>query len=62
MLISSDVNLHPALVQMRVTSVAYTHLFGDLNDTFEECSYGEQLYCANGIDYYICLLYTSRCV
>lgn len=27
--------------------------FGDLNDTFEECSYGEQLYCANGIDYYI---------
>lgn len=27
--------------------------FGDLNDTFEECPYGEQLYCANGIDYYI---------
>lgn len=27
--------------------------FGDLNDTFEECPYDEQLYCTNGINYYI---------
>ena len=34
--------------------------FGDLNDTFEECSYGEQLYCANGIDYYIGVFFISK--